>query len=171
MPELLSADDLLDQGLTAALGPVDHVTGSVIAGICNDALRDVLGPALVTALRADCRLVPLTAPWVWDLARGLQFQSQRGAPEPATGELLACLGGTRLAGKDAERIAESVDLAAVLTLDRVLEQVLGPGASARDPRANEAAAPWLTGLKLGSRIHLVQELLRLLPPGEITSAR
>ena len=32
------------------------------------------------------------------------------------------------------------------------------------PRANEAAAPWLAGLKLGSRIHLVQELLRLLPP-------
>jgi len=60
---------------------------------------------------------------------------------------------------------------AVLTLDRVLEQVLGPGASARDPRANEAAAPWLTGLKLGSRIHLVLELLRLLLPGETTGAR
>lgn len=39
------------------------------------------------------------------------------------------------------RFAEAVDLAAVLTLDRVLEQVLGPDASARDPRANEAAAP------------------------------
>jgi hypothetical protein len=38
----------------------------------------------------------------------------------------------------------------------------GPGT--RDPRANETAAPWLGGLKLGSRIHLVQELLRLLPP-------
>jgi hypothetical protein len=49
-------------------------------------------------------------------------------------------------------------------MGRVLEQVLGPGAGARDPRANEAAAPWLAGLKLGSRIHLVQELLRLLPP-------
>src|ERR1017187_6323835 len=83
---------------------------------------------------------------------------------------LPCLGGRKLAGKDAARLAESVDLAAVLTLDRVLEQVLGPGASARDPRTNEAAAPWLAGLKLGSRIHLVQELLRLLPPGEITGA-
>lgn len=52
----------------------------------------------------------------------------------------------------------------MLTLGFVLEQVLGPGAGARDLRANEAAAPWLAGLKLGSRIHLVQELLRLLPP-------
>ncbi len=170
MPELLSADDLLDEALAAALGPVDHVTGGAIAGICNDALRDVLGPALVTALRADRRLLPLTAPWVWDLARGLQFQSHNGAREPATGELLACLAGTRLAGRDARRLAESVDLAAVLTLDRVLEQVLGPGASGHDPRANEAAAPWLAGLKLGSPIHLVQELLRLLPPGEIAGA-
>jgi hypothetical protein len=49
-------------------------------------------------------------------------------------------------------------------MGRVLEQVLGPGADARDPRANEAAAPWLAGLTLGSRIHLIQELLRLLPP-------
>jgi hypothetical protein len=170
MPELLSADDLLDEGLAAAIGLVDDVTGAAIAGVCNDALRDVLGPALVLALRADRRRLPLAAPWVWDLARGLQFQSQHGPPEPATGELLACLGGTRLHGMDAGRLAESVDLAAVLTLDRVLEQVLGPGASARDPRANEDAAPWLAGLKLGSRIHLVQELLRLLPPGKIPGA-
>jgi hypothetical protein len=166
MPELLSADDLIDDGLAAALGPVDCATGSAIAGICNDALRDTLGPAMVTALLDDRRLLRLAAPWVWDLARGLQFQSRHGAPEPATAELLACLGGTQISGKDAGRLAESVDLAAVLTLDRVLQQVLGPGASRRDPRANEAAAPWLTGLKLGSRIHLVQELLRLLPPGE-----
>jgi hypothetical protein len=167
MRELLSAGDLIDDGLAAALGPVDPATGNAIAGICNDALRDVLGSAILTALRDDRRLLRLAAPWVWDLARGLQFQSQHGAPEPATGELLACLGGTRIFGKNAGRLAESVDVAAVLTLDRVLEQVLGPGASGRDPRANEAAAPWLTGLKLGARIHLVQELLRLLPPGEV----
>jgi hypothetical protein len=61
-------------------------------------------------------------------------------------------------------MTEAVDLASVLAMSRVLEQVLGPGAGARDPRANETAAPWLGGLKLGSRIYLVQELLRLLPP-------
>ncbi len=168
MTELLAAGEVLDEALTAVLGPVDAATGDAIAGICNDAIHDVLGPVLVSALRADRRLLPLIAPWVWDLARGLQFQSRNGASEPATAELLACLGLRRIAGHDARRIAEVVDLAAVLTLGRVLEQVLGPGAAARDPRANEAAAPWLTGLKLGSRIHLVLELLRLLPPGDTT---
>jgi len=72
---------------------------------------------------------------------------------------------------DAARLAETIDLAAVLTLGRVLEQVLGPGTATRDPRANEAAAPWLAGLKLGSRIHLVQELLRLLPPAGTGGSR
>jgi hypothetical protein len=168
MADLLGTDQLLDEALTAALGPVDAATSDAIAGICNDALQDVLGPVLVSALRADRRLLPLVAPWVWDLARGLHFQSQDGAVEPDTADLLARLGRHQLAGKDTRRFAEAVDLAAVLTLDRLLEQVLGPGASTRDPRANEAAAPWLTGLKLGSRIHLVLELLRLLPPGEVT---
>ncbi len=157
MGDLLSAHEVLDEALTAALGPVDDITGDAIAGICNDALDDVLGPILVRAVRDDRR-------------NGLQFQSRNGAPEPATAELLARLGRRQLAGQDAQRFAETVDLAAVLTLDRVLEQVLGPGASARDPRANEAAAPWLTGLKLGSRIHLILELLRLLPPGGTTEA-
>ena len=164
MAELLGAGEVLDEALTAALGPVDHVTGDVIAGICNDALEDVLGPDLVSVLGADRHLLPLVAPWVWDLACGLQFQSHNGPAEPATAELLACLSRRELAVADTRRFAEAVDLAAVLTLDRVLEQVLGPEASARDPRANEAAAPWLTGLKLGSRIHLVLELLRLLLP-------
>ncbi len=170
MADLLGAGELLDEALAAALGPVDDVTGDAITGICNDALEDVLGPVLVGALRADHRLLPLVAPWVWDLARGLQFQSRNGPREPATAELLTRLGSRQLAGQDARRFAEAVDLAAVLTLDRVLDQVLGPGAAARDPRANEAAAPWLTGLKLGSRIHLVLELLRLLLPGETTGA-
>jgi len=162
MAELLGAGEVLDDVLTAALGPVDGVTGEAIAGVCNDALEGVLGPDLVSALRADRQLLPLVAPWVWDLACGLQFQSQNGPAEPATAELIARLSRRELAGADARRFAEAVDLASVLTLGRVLEQVLGPGASARDPLVNEAAAPWLTGLKLGSRIHLVLELLRLL---------
>ena len=44
----------------------------------------------------------------------------------------------------------------------------GPDAGHHLPAASvprsPAAAPWLAGLKLGSRIHLVQELLRHLPP-------
>ena len=162
--EPFRAGELLDEALTAALGPVDDLTGDAIAGICNDALHAVLGPAVAGALLADRRLLPLAAPWARDLARGLQYQSRHDGPEPRTVSLLARLGGPGITAADAVRLAETVDLAAVLALGRVLEQVLGPGAGARDPRANEAAAPWLGGLKLGSRIHLVQELLRLLPP-------
>jgi hypothetical protein len=162
MAELLGAGELLDVALAATLGPVDDATGDAITGICNDALEDILGPVVVSALRADHHLLPLVAPWVWDLARGLQFQSRNGPCEPATADLLARLGKHQLASEDTQRFAHAIDLAAVLTLGRVLDQVLGPDAAARDPRANEAAAPWLTGLKLGSRIRLVQELLRLL---------
>jgi hypothetical protein len=164
MAEPFRPGELLDRSLAAALGPVDDLTGEAIAGICNDALHAVLGPAVVCALLADRRLLPVIAPWVLDLARGLQYHSRHGSPEPRTISLLACLGGPRIPAAEAARLAEAVDLTAVLALGRVLEQVLGPGAGARDPRANEAAAPWLAGLKLGSRIHLVQELLRLLPP-------
>jgi hypothetical protein len=160
----LRAGELLDEALAAALGPVDDLTGEAIAGICNDALHAVLGPAVAGALLADRRLLPLAAPWVRDLARGLQYQSRHDGPEPRTVSLLARLGGPGITAADALRMAQTVDLAAVLTLGRVLEHVLGPGAAARDPRANETAAPWLGGLKLGSRIRLVQELLRLLPP-------
>lgn len=162
--EPLEAGELLDETLTAALGPVDDLTGDAIAGICTDALHAVLGPAVAGVLLADRRLLPLAAPWVRDLARGLQFQSREGTPEPGTAGLLIRLGGPRITAAEARRLAETADLAAVLVQGRVLDQVLGPGAGARDPRANEAAAPWLGGLKLGSRIHLVLELLRLLPP-------
>lgn len=160
----LRASELIDRSLVAALGPVDAATGEAIAGICNDALRDVLSPAVIGALLADHRLLPMVAPWVLDLARGLQFRGRALTPEPATADLITRLGGPGISAADARRLAETADLAAVLILGRVLEQVLGLGAAARDPRANEAAAPWLPGLKLGFRIYLVQEALRLLPP-------
>jgi hypothetical protein len=162
--ELLSAGELLDQTLTTALGPVDHMTGEAIAGICNDALRAVLGPAVISVLHADRRRIALVAPWVGDLARGLQFQARHRGPESATADLLIRLSRPGLAPEDARRLAETVDPAVVMTLDRTMDHVLGSGACARDPRANDGDAPWLAGLKLGSRIRLVLELLRLMPP-------
>ena len=163
LAEPLRASELIDGSLVAALGPVDAATGEAIAGICNDALRDVLSPAVIGAVLADHRLLPMVAPWVLDLARGLQFRGRELTPEPATADLITRLGAPGISAADARRLAETADLAAVLILGRVLEQVLGPGAGTRDPRANEAAAPWLPGLKLGFRIYLVQEALRLLP--------
>ena len=165
MAEPLAAAELLDAALTAALGPVDALTSDAIAGICNDAIGGVLGPELAGALSSDRRLLPLIAPWVSDLARGLQFQSRKGAGEPPSSELLTLLASLPLTDDEVRRWAETIDLATVLTLDRVIEQALGPGAAARDPAINEAAAPWLAGLKLGYRIHLVLELLRLASGG------
>jgi hypothetical protein len=165
MAEPLEAAELLDAALTAALGPVDALTSDAITGICNDAIDSVLGPELAGALRSDRRLLPLIAPWVRDLARGLQFQSRNGADEPPSSALLTFLASRPLTDDEVRRFAETIDLATVLTLDRVVEQVLGPDAGARDPVINEAAAPWLTGLKVGYRIHLAIELLRLSSPG------
>ena len=86
----LNAGELLDETLTAALGPVDDLTSDAIAGICNDALLAVLGPAVAGAVLADRPLLPLAAPWVQDLACGLQFQSLLGSHEPDTADLPEC---------------------------------------------------------------------------------
>jgi hypothetical protein len=158
---LLASDELLDGGLAGVLGSVDRPTSDAIAAICNDALVTALGPAAMEMLRADHALLPLVAPWVWDLARGLQYQSRHGPVQPSTTDLLGCLSGRGLPPDQARQFAETIDLTVVLTLDRVIGQVLGPGACARDPAANESAAPWLGGLTLGYRIHLARELLRL----------
>jgi len=159
------ASGLLDGALAAVPGPAGPVTAEAITGICDDAVSSILGPELAAAVRADRRLLPLVAPWAWDLARGLQFQNRYGPGEPATSELLAMLAGRPLPGEQAEQFAGTVDLAVALTLGRVLAQVLGPGACARDPAADQAAAPWLAGLKLGYRIGLAAELLRLSSSG------
>lgn len=164
-PALLEADELLDSALAGTLGPADAQTRDAIAAICNDALADVLGPAVAGLLRADHGLLSRLAPWVWDLARGLQYQSRHGAIRPGTADLLTCLRGRPLAPEQAQQFAETIDLAVMLTLGRVTEQILGPGACSRDPAANEATAPWLAGLTLGYRIHLAQELLRLSATG------
>lgn len=160
-PVVLSADELLDATLSEVLGPADDAAREAIAAICTDALTAVLGPAMAALLRADRSLLPLAAPWIWDLARGLQFQSRYGPAQPATAELLGQLRGRPLPAAQARQFAETVDLAVVLTLDRVVDQVLGRGACARSPAGNEAAAPWLGGLTLGYRIALARELLRL----------
>lgn len=161
VPVLLRADELLDVALSQALGSPDDPARDAITAICNDALGAVLGPAAVELLRTDHRLLALVAPWVWDLARGLQYQNRYGPAQPATADLLTRLRGQPLPPAQARQFAETIDLAVVITLGRVVDQVLGPGACGHDPGGNETAAPWLAGLKLGYRIQLAQELLRL----------
>lgn len=152
---------ILDPALTRLLGPVDEYTARAITGICDDALAAVLGAPLAGAVQADPALMTRVAPWVPDLARGLQFQDSGAAGDTPTTALLARLASPPLPGPRLHSFAETVDLAVVLTLGRLTEQVLGPGAAARDPAANELRAPWLPALKLGYRVGLVLELLRL----------
>jgi hypothetical protein len=82
-----------------------------------------------------------------------------------TAELLSVLASELQDPQQVQRFAETVDLSFALTFDRLLEAVLGPGACSRPPEENEAALPWLTPLKLGYRIHLALELLRLTRSG------
>jgi hypothetical protein len=156
---------LLDPVLTGLLGPADEETAAAITGVCGDALHAVLPETFARAVLADPVLLARAAPWALDLARGLQYQDRAGPGDPPTTELLTRLTRAPLSDDQARGFAETVDLAVVLTLGRLTEQVLGPGAGARNPVANQAAAPWLAALKLGYRVGLVLELLRLTAPG------
>lgn len=164
MAELLG-EELLDEALTDVLGPVDAELAGAIVGICNDAAGDIVGAAVVEALAADRRRVPFVAPWASDLARGLLVLAHRGPGELPSSELLALLSRGRLSASEVSRFAGVVDTAAVLTLDRVVEQVLGPGACAKGQEENEVVVPWLAALRYGHRVHIAQELLRLMPAG------
>ncbi len=57
----LDAGELLDETLTAMLGPIDDRTGDAIAAICTDALHAILGPDVAGVLLADRRPLPLAA--------------------------------------------------------------------------------------------------------------
>jgi hypothetical protein len=165
MHELLPKETLVDKTLSEAIGPVDRSVGDAIVGICNEAVEHVLGSAVIEALGNDLDRFALVAPWVWDLARGLHFQGRAGRPEMPTAELLSLLAPGLHDPHQVERFAQTIDLATMLTLDRLLEAVLGPGACSRPPEDNDAALPWLTPLKLGYRIHITLEFLRLTPSG------
>jgi len=161
--EVLDAEELLDDVLVAALGPLQPDIVDAIVGICADALATTIGPQILAALGNDRRRLPLVAPWIFDLGRGLVVLERHGPRELPSSQLLDLLSSRHLNERDRTRYAETVDLATTLTLDRVLEHVLGPGACARDPRANALAAPWLGALTYGHRVHIALELLRLLP--------
>lgn len=150
--------------LDPALGPVSEEAATAITGICGDALHAALGPELARAAVADRALRARIAPWARDLARGLQYRDRYGPGEPPTAHLVTRFAGRPLPAEQVLKFAETVDLAALLTLGRLTDQALGPGSGTRNPLANDLAAPWLPSLQLGYRIGLVLELLRLSGP-------
>jgi hypothetical protein len=147
--------------LDPALGPADEQVSAAITGICGDALHAVLGPGLAAAALTDSSLLTRIAPWARDLARGLQYRDRFGAGDPPTLQLVTRFAGSQLNAGQARRFAETIDLAVVLTLGRVTDQVQGRGSGTRNPADSELAMPWLPALQLGYRIGLVLELLRL----------
>jgi hypothetical protein len=155
--------------LDPALGPVSDQASAAITGICGDALHAALGPGLARAALADPVLLSRIAPWTRDLARGLQYRDRYGPDEPSTADLVTRLADQPVPEARARSFAETVDLAAALTLGRVTEQVLGPGSGALHPVASELTAPWLPALQLGYRIGLALEILRLSDPGSLAS--
>jgi len=122
-----------------------------------------VGPAILAVLDADRRLIPFVAPRVFDLARGLLVLQRHGPRELPGGDLLDLLSGHSLSEHDCRRFAETIDLAATLTLDRVPEHVLGPDACRKEPGARATETPWLAALTYGHPVHIALELLRLLP--------
>ena len=159
--EVLGADVLPDEALLGLLGPVDPQIVGAIVGICSDALVATLGPAIVDVIGTDPRLVPLVVPWTADLAHGLLVLASHGPGELRTTELLDLFANHRLTKQERTLYGETIDLAATLMLDRVVEHVLGPGACARNPGNNEAAAPWLPALEYGDQVYVTLELRRL----------
>jgi hypothetical protein len=164
MAEVLNAEELPDPMLSATVGPFRPDIVGATVGVCTDDLASTVDPEILAVLGSEPRRLSVVAPWVFDLARRLLVQRDGPKELPSSG-LLYQLSGQRLSEHDCARFAETVDLAATLTLDRVLEHVLGPGACARDPQANASTAPWLAALTYGHRIHIALELLRLLPAG------
>jgi hypothetical protein len=160
---LNSGENLLDETLAERIGGVDDVTLESIHDICQDALIAVVGPIAREILRQDPKLAERTVPWIWDLARGLHYQSIYGPAAPLTIELMRQLGFGFVDMQIQDAVADRIDLAFVLTEDRIAEYVQGHGAISRDPAERERAYPWYDRLRLGYRIHLVLEALRLMP--------
>lgn len=162
MTAFFEGPELLDRGISGTLGMLDTDAVGAIAGECEDALVTVLGPEVVDQLTRERSRVWVVAPWVHDLARGLQFFALHGSADAGTVALLRLFGSGRVREDEIERWAADIDVAYALLLGDVVEHVLGPGACARPAAANEQALPWLPAMQLGHRVHLVLEFLRLL---------
>jgi hypothetical protein len=160
---MLIAEDLLDPVLVDRFGSADAVTLHEIVKICEEALVKVLGPGVEEFLLLNESMAQLVVPWVWDLARGLHYQSVFGPGAPLTIRLVDQLSSVPLSASDRDWISERIDLAYILTADRIAQFIQGRGGISRDPIMREQVFPWYGRLEIGYRIHLTTEALRLMP--------
>lgn len=160
---MLLGDDLLDPILVDRLGRADESALREIVNICDEAISNVLGHGIDSLLPLKKEFAHLVVPWVWDLARGLYYQSICGPRSPLTAQLVDQLSPVPLPAAYRDLVADKIDWAYILTLDRVAEFVQGQGAIYQNPERREHKFPWYGRLEIGYRIHLTSEALRLMP--------
>lgn len=156
-------EDLLDPVLVGRFGNADAVTLNEITNICEEALIKVLGPGIREFVSVNQTAAQMVVPWVFDLARGLHYQSVCGPDLPLTIKLVDQLSRVPIPTVYRNWIAEQIDMAYILTADRVAQFIQGRGGISRDPAMREQIFPWYGRLEIGYRIHLTTEALRLLP--------
>jgi hypothetical protein len=159
---MLRAGDLLDPILIAKIGIIDTNTLQELFSLCEEAAATVLGAETWSFLSRDELLLERTVPWIWDLARGVHFQHFLGTAVPLTRDLLSQLSSKPLDEALRFIIADRVDMAFILTEDRVAEYVQGRGAIRLNAVRRERSFPWYPRLQLGYRIRLTTEALRLM---------
>lgn len=120
---------------------VESATLQEMVNICEEAVVAVLGQGVITFLAQDDRLADRAAPWVWDLARGLHYQSMCGSQVPLTIKLLDQLSHIPLEDWERNLFTDKIDWAFILTEDRVAEFVQGRGAIGLDPVSRQRSFP------------------------------
>lgn len=160
---MFTCEDLLDPVLVDRFGKADAATLCEIVNICQEALVKVLGASFQEFLSANEATAQRLVPWIWDLARGLHYQSACGPVAPLTIELVDQLSFLPLPIVYRDWIAEQIDMAYILTADRIAQFIQGHGGISRDPVQREQVFPWYGRLEIGYRIHLTTEALRLIP--------
>jgi hypothetical protein len=154
--------EMIDPRLTAHFGFPDSPTLSAFHDIVTEAVADVLGPRVTEAISpTNAEELFLLAPWAWDLSRGLHYRAECGSDEPKSIELLIRFAGSTIEVERAHEIANSLDIAVVLTIDQTIDHIHGIGATKLDPEELRVKTPWLGTCLLGVRLRVLLEFLRL----------
>jgi hypothetical protein len=159
---MIKGRDLLDPVLAERIGNLDSPTLDEIVNICEEALAAIFDPETNTILLRDKETIQRAAPWIWDLSRGLHYQSIYGPEAPSTIRLIAQLSAKAPARAHQDMLADRIDWTFTLTEHRIAEFVQGKEAISRDPSQRERNFPWYGRLKVGYHIQLTIEALRLL---------
>jgi len=159
---LLTREDLLDEELAAKIGDINTVTLESILRICEDAVAEVIGMPAGQLVLHDVRMAEKVVAWIWDLSRGVHYQSIYGPDMPMTQELVERLGPQSLDTAMRQTLSDRIDWTFILTEDRIAQCIGGRNSIRRPGATSEGEFPWYDRLKLGYRIRIVMEALRLI---------